>query len=610
MAFGQELRDFVAGFDKGYKMFKSPQEKADEKSDRDWRDKSRARTETEWGQADTKFEQGNQKFSQEQEDASYARSRRGIQEESDSVALQHNRLVNEGMGLDIQAKKDELAPNSSFISGALGNAGVEAEPPPSEPDTPAPTTAPTNTAPSAAGLPLDFADPSTDGSQGQATDGQAAINDMIGKHDNYYDAAHDSIKDGLLSLVDTAGLANNTALPAPNQQAAAGAMMSGKLKPVKPEDVNAVMQAIRKQFPDNSDEQIGMKAFGAIREYYNKIGQPEKATEASAQLLQYYQQAFNKYSAVSAAAAQSGDTDGAIKAAIKAYANIPDGKDLKAVKLKDGSYNVTFTDTATGKPISRRVLTPDQIGSMAMKLASPDNFNKVLLAAAGDKNAMAAASPGYKDAMANVGNTTAIPDMSEWNKDEQTQYIAARKEFAPEKAKARTPEELDKISTIADTAVTNIIDSVKDETNNQYLEGNKPHIVRMAGNLLINKANKNLSPTDAAETIMDAIVVDDDNPGIPTGKVKGQDDDGNIIFQVPGHSDIRISPEDYTALHKIWAKKADERVKADAEAGARAKADAGRSAAIEEARKPVINSLDSVLANPKPGLGLGIPLGY
>src|SRR5271166_1975791 len=74
-----------------------------------------------------------------------------------------------------------------------------------------------------------------------------------------------------------------------------------------------------------------------------------------------------------------------MQAAVRAYANIPDGQDLKVFKNPDGSlrYQVTGDD---GKVVSKGIASPQELGEHALKITK-GGFEEFILSAAGQRAA-------------------------------------------------------------------------------------------------------------------------------------------------------------------------------------------------------------------------------
>ncbi len=152
---------------------------------------------------------------------------------------------------------------------------------------------------------------------------------------------------------------------------------------------DAEMHAAREAVdPDHKlpDGQRNIAALGSVYQFWANKGEPEKAAKVAFQMLQHYRNASTRYAAIAAHAAQSGDVDLATKAALKAYANVPDGNDLMISQNPDNPKQLIyyFTD-AQGNQHAQGVATPDQLASSAMGLAQ-GGFDKALMAAAAPAN--------------------------------------------------------------------------------------------------------------------------------------------------------------------------------------------------------------------------------
>ncbi len=144
------------------------------------------------------------------------------------------------------------------------------------------------------------------------------------------------------------------------------------------------MDAVRKKVDPNSElgeDQRNIAALSAVHQYKLRQGDPRGAQCAAFSLLQNYRLASQHYVVISNAA-ETGTMDARAKAAMKAYANIPDGKDLKIRKESNGELNYSFVDDKTGKTIAQGVASPEQFAAAAM-LVMTKGFEEFLLQQAG-----------------------------------------------------------------------------------------------------------------------------------------------------------------------------------------------------------------------------------
>jgi hypothetical protein len=146
----------------------------------------------------------------------------------------------------------------------------------------------------------------------------------------------------------------------------------------------AEMDAIRKKVdPHNElgEDQRNIASLSAVYQYKLRQGDPQGAQRAAFSLLQNYRLASQRYAVISDAA-KTGTIDARAKAAMKAYANISDGKDFKIWKAPDGQLNCSFADDKTGKTITQEVTSPPQFAAAAMSIATK-GFEDFLLQQAG-----------------------------------------------------------------------------------------------------------------------------------------------------------------------------------------------------------------------------------
>jgi hypothetical protein len=124
-----------------------------------------------------------------------------------------------------------------------------------------------------------------------------------------------------------------------------------------------------------SESQRTMAALSAIWQYHNGRGEPEKAQRAVAAMLQNHRINKARYEALRSAANQGGHPDPGATYAARIYAGVP-GKDLK-IENRNGILVATATDEATGQSISKKVLTPQELGAWALGVAA-ESFEKLL----------------------------------------------------------------------------------------------------------------------------------------------------------------------------------------------------------------------------------------
>ena len=157
--------------------------------------------------------------------------------------------------------------------------------------------------------------------------------------------------------------------------------------------VNEMLGVYRKIDPDGkmSESERNLTAIGIVYRYKMAMGDPEGAKRAAFQMLQHYRTAAAQYAAIGAAAikegAQTGDPrviDASLKAIIKSYANISDGKDMKLWRSDDGRIGYSMTN-AEGKQIEGGIASPQQILGSTLKIAQ-GQVEPYILAAAGEQH--------------------------------------------------------------------------------------------------------------------------------------------------------------------------------------------------------------------------------
>ncbi len=190
----------------------------------------------------------------------------------------------------------------------------------------------------------------------------------------------DARKHGMIFGAKTFGLDQVGGIRTNRQRIAAQQYAQGK-GGLSDEEMAAVKKSIDPQ-GKLSEAQRNIAALGSVYQYQMNKGNPEGAQRIAFQMLQHYRAASQRYAAIAAHAVEQGDLDLATKAAVQAYANVPDGRDLAIFKDEDGRLNYSYTDAQTGKTIAKGIATPQQLASSAMGLAQ-GGFDKALIAAAG-----------------------------------------------------------------------------------------------------------------------------------------------------------------------------------------------------------------------------------
>lgn len=131
------------------------------------------------------------------------------------------------------------------------------------------------------------------------------------------------------------------------------------------EEMEAVRNAIDPQ-KRLTDSQRNMAALAHVYKWNLERGDPEGAKRAAASMLQYYGHMADRYSALAKVAAESGNVDATVQNLLKMHANVPDGMDLRVVKTPTG-IAYTYQDEATGKVYEKGIASPDQIVQFATK---------------------------------------------------------------------------------------------------------------------------------------------------------------------------------------------------------------------------------------------------
>lgn len=171
-----------------------------------------------------------------------------------------------------------------------------------------------------------------------------------------YMAAFDAAKVGLEGAgKESAGKAK--AIPGPGEES------KGKDAGATVEEIKAMDPIVDKN-RQLSESQRNAKKLAWGYEHYLQKGDTKRAKEYAVSMVKTFQDLRNRFNTIAAAKADQGDVDGAIGAALRAYAYVPDGLEVKLQKTKDGRFAYSYTDNVTGKTISKGLKTPEEMLSI------------------------------------------------------------------------------------------------------------------------------------------------------------------------------------------------------------------------------------------------------
>ena len=282
--------------------------------------------------------------------------------------------------------------------------------------------------------------------------------------------------------IKAAGLHQQGAIKSPSAMLKAKQIAQG-MGALSEEELNAARKAVD---PGGrmTESQRNMAALGSVYQFFANKGETEKAQRVAFQVLQSYRGAAQRYAAIAAKAAESGNVDLATKAALKAYANVPDGNDLSLQVMPDGQikYHVTGPD---GKTIDGGVATPQQLAAAAMGLTT-GGFDKAILSAAGAADSGGAVDTG-KASKGGAGKTQSGADKAEMSEQFDNEIKTARDAQNKKSGLANNPEtpgEADYYGDLKDT-MTHLVQQ------NQHLT---PREARMAAEQLIAPEAKAKNP--------------------------------------------------------------------------------------------------------------------
>jgi hypothetical protein len=214
-----------------------------------------------------------------------------------------------------------------------------------------------------------------------------------------YTAVVDAAKVGLAGIAEEGGdkeKASTRAIPGPKDKPT-----SKGTTPASIEEIKALDKVVDSPEPGAapkpklSESQRNAKKLAWGYEHYLQQGDIKKAKEYAVAMVKTFEDLRNRFNTIAAAKADQGDVDGAIGAALRAYAYVPDGMEVTLQKSKDGRFAYKYTDNVTGKVVSKGLKTPEEM--LAIVTAGAASSMEDLVARASDMRQTL--DPGVADAV-------------------------------------------------------------------------------------------------------------------------------------------------------------------------------------------------------------------
>lgn len=189
------------------------------------------------------------------------------------------------------------------------------------------------------------------------------------------------VKQSLLRLASSFGLDQPGAVQDPDRQVALGQYLEGE-GAADPDEVEEVKNIVKKVSPkDLTEAEVNLATLVVSYEDALYDGDLETAQATAGSILQLYRQSSSQYLAIAQAAMEEGEEDEAIKNLVKAYAFIPNGRDVD-IQKKGKGFQVEIKDIASGETTFKELVPPDVMYAQLMNMG-PANFDQQLMAAAG-----------------------------------------------------------------------------------------------------------------------------------------------------------------------------------------------------------------------------------
>ena len=213
-------------------------------------------------------------------------------------------------------------------------------------------------------------------------------------------------------------------------------ILSGNASRPDKQSFNNARTAVQQALPEEvSEAELNLAMLANAYDWAMQVDQdPEKAKYYAQQILQEYRGRHNQFMSFAQQLASTGRLDDAAKLAARAYAYVPDGKEAKFTKNKDGTFSVSTIDLATGEKTTEQIVPPNELFAKIMQW-SPADFDRRIRAVAGapslayEQNMGALAGPApqvtYQSNVPQAIPTVSRADTGEMSTEEATRYDAA-----------------------------------------------------------------------------------------------------------------------------------------------------------------------------------------
>jgi hypothetical protein len=214
---------------------------------------------------------------------------------------------------------------------------------------------------------------------------------------------------GLMTLQDRNGLRGQQPSAVAGQQTQQGQarLMSGA-DAASPEDMEAARKAVDPN-GELSESQLNVRVMEKGYQYYEMHGEPEKAANYAAMIIQYTSNEAQKLGQTAVQQMRGGDLKAGAATLERAASIIPNGTHPADTKVNDdGSVTTTEVDTRTGKPIATHTMSGQQLFNMALGLQNKTGYYSAIMTAASKaKGYEPPPSDAYTGAMNDLGGVNA-----------------------------------------------------------------------------------------------------------------------------------------------------------------------------------------------------------
>ena len=341
-----------------------------------------------------------------------------------------------------------------------------------------------------------------------------------------------------------------------------------------------------------SEAERKMAALSHVYEWTLINKGPEAADRVAGSMTQFMRMQSDRHKALAQVAAGEGDVNGTVKEIARAYANVPDGRNLK-FSNDNGKIKATFTDQETGKEVEKFIVTPDQMLQWATK-GGIQSFDALL-----QRSALGRQELKDRDAAAEKTDTKQYTRGRDAKADDlkERQLAVAKDTAAAKKLDAETKANAPMKPSDRKIVRAEVDEAAEADPKVKEVEGPYfPEIVSSAKSIA--EQNAKLDGLTSVRVAREMTTIDPSDPTKFTWQRKA-DDKGNLTVTLDNGTIAHIPADTVARLAKVRI----ERVKVAQDAIAKAKA---RSESAQSTSAAVKGAVGSLYGNPAPARSIPV----